>query len=162
MNVVVYDTDVLKVVEAAVEGFTVCRSTEKLQQPAIVIGVTGRQSITKAVIDQLPNKCFLVSGASKDHEIDLAYLNCETTSVESVHQFVDAHTLHDGRTLLLVNKGYPVNFTGSSVPDEIVEFLFAELIILMQELLENTPPPGQYPLATDLEKIAANVWLDLR
>ncbi len=162
MNAVVFDTDVLKLVDAAVEGFAVCRSTDALQPPAMVIGVSGRQSITKAVIDQLPHKCFLVSGASKDHEIDLAYLNEQTTSVESIHRFVDAHTLGDGRVLLLVNKGYPVNFTGSSVPDEIVEFLFAELIILMQELLESTPPPGVYPLNEEREKIAAEVWLDLR
>ena len=162
MNVTVFDTDVLKVVEAAVDGFAVCRTTDAIQPPAMVVGVSGRQSITKPIIDQLPTKCFIVSGASKDHEIDLAYLKSQTASTEPVHRFVDAHHLHDGRTLLLVNKGYPVNFTGSSVPDEIVEFLFAEFIILMQELLERTPPPGIHPLEPELEKIAAEVWLDMR
>jgi len=162
MNVAVFDTDVLKVAEATVDGFSVYRSTVSIAPPAVAMGVSGRQSITRSVIDQLPSRCFIVSGASKDHEIDLPYLESQTRTTEQIHRFVVAHTLHDGRILLLVNKGYPVNFTGSSVPDEIVEFLFAEFIILMQELLERTPPPGIYPLEPVLEQIAAHVWLDLR
>ncbi len=160
--VTVFDTDIIKLVDASVDGFAVYRKTDAVGNPAMVVGVSGRQSITKEIIDQLPHKCFIVSGASKDHEADLPYLHSQTDNVAAVHKHIDAHTLHDGRVLYLVNKGYPVNFTGSSVPDEIVEFLFSELIILMQVLLEERPDPGIYPLSPELEEIAADIWLNLR
>jgi len=60
-----------------------------------------------------------------------------------LHQYVSQCTLHDGRQLYLVNDGYPVNFTGASVPDEIVEILFAELIMLVPHLLDRTPAARQ-------------------
>lgn len=162
MQVSVMDTDVLKCVEAAVDGYTLARSPKDIDSPAILIGASGSRSITPEVIDHLPHRCFIVSGASKDHEVDLAYLASITQSTQAIHPHVDAHHLKDGRTLFLVNKGYPVNFTGSSVPDEIVEFLFAELIMLVPELLDQDLAPGIYPLRPELERIAAEIWLELR
>ncbi len=162
VQVTVRDTDVIKNVSAAVDGYIINRTSDDLYPPALVVGTSGHQSITSELIDQLPNRCFLVSGSSKDHEIDLAYLNSITRTSTQIHEHVEALELLDDRTLFLVNKGYPVNFTGSSVPDEIVEFLFAELIMLVPELLDKKPAPGTYPLPVELENIAARVWLDLR
>lgn len=164
MQVSVNDLDVIKLVNAAVDGFAVVQNPglQDIGQSALVLGTSGSQSIGKNLIEHLPERCFLVSGSSKDHEIDLAYLESVTVSREPVHAHVDALILQNGRTLFLVNKGYPVNFTGSSVPDEIVEFLFSELIMLVPELLDNDLAPGIYPLAPELETTAAQVWLDLR
>lgn len=161
MRVTVKDTDTIKMVGAVVDGFAVARGNVDFH-PEVVIGASGHQSISAQLIDQLPTECFIASGSSKDVEIDLSYLNKITVSAERIHQYVDALTLSDGRCLYLVNGGYPVNFTGSSVPDEIVEFLFSELIMLVPELLNKNPPPGTYPLPTELENIAAEIWLDLR
>ncbi len=162
MDVNVFDIDTIKLVEASVDGFAICRTTDSIGSPQFIIGVSGRQSITANIIDQLPSNSFIVSGASKDHEADLPYLQSQSQSINEVHKHIDAHTLKDGRIIYLVNKGYPVNFTGSSVPDEIVEFLFSELIMLMQVLLENPPQAGIYPLSNELEEIAADIWLSLR
>ena len=162
VRVSVADVDAIKRVEATVEGFGLHRP-DGGARPAIVVGATGRPSVTADLIDALPDRCFLVSGASKDHEIDLAHLERTSRGApEAVHPHVDAWTMRDGRTLFLVNRGYPVNFTGPSVPDEIVEFLFAELIMLVPELLDRTPPPGIHPLGVELERVAAEVWLALR
>lgn len=162
MRVSVAELDAIKRVEATVEGFGL-HGRGGSTSPAVVVGATGRTSIAAALIDVLPDRCFLASGASKDHEIDLAHLERASRGPrESVHRHVDAWTMRDGRTLFLVNHGYPVNFTGPSVPDEIVEFLFAELIMLVPELLERTPPPGIHPLRPELERVAAEIWLELR
>lgn len=165
MQVSVMDTDIIQCVDATVDGFLVPRdlgSTVQSARWAIVVGATGYQSIHSALLDTLPDRCFLVSGASKDHEIDLAYLRNITATTTRIHPHVEAITTHDGRTLFLVNDGFPVNFTGASVPDEIVEFLFAELIMLIPWLLENNLEPGIYPLPVEQERIAAEIWLDLR
>jgi len=172
-QVAVYDTDPVKRVNAAVDGFNIrinpqSNKVEELCNLDFLIGASGNLSIEKSLIDALPDKCFIASGSSKNHEIDLEYLSKISSLPRQVHKHVEAYTWASNekqgheKTCYLMNKGYPVNFTSSSVPDEIVEFLFSEFIILMKELLENTPPPGQYPLDPELEEIAANVWLDLR
>jgi adenosylhomocysteinase len=162
MAVSVFDTDVIKLVEASVNGFQVLKSAKEVTDCNILIGASGHRSITREVIDSLASRCFLVSGSSKDKEIEVAYLTSLATNTKKIHPHIQHYTLKDNRELLLVNEGYPVNFTGSSVPDEIVEFLFAELIILVKILLEETPAPGIYPLAPELEKIPAAVWLEMR
>ena len=162
MHVTVMDTDVIKLVDAAVDGYAIAQNPNDIGTPHIIIGATGYQSINADIIDSLPNRSFIVSGASKNHETDLAHLESITLKKYSIHPHVDAHEVKGNKTLFLVNKGYPVNFTGSSVPDEIVEFLFCELIMLVQELLDHRPAPGIYPLKNDLEEIAAQIWLDLR
>lgn len=128
----------------------------------MVFGMSGQQSIGRDIIDYLPDKCFLISGSSKDHEIDLVYLKSSASSITPIHKHVDAYHLENGRCIFLVNKGYPVNFTSSSVPDEIVEFLFSELIMLVPELLDNNTGPGTYPLSPEKEDLAAQIWLNLR
>jgi len=162
VQVTVFDTDIIKSVDGVTDGFAIARTVDDITDPAIVLGVSGKQSITAGLLEQLPDKCFLVSGASKDHEIDLPYLASISTHHEPLHRYVDTYFLRDGRRLYLVNKGFPVNFTGSSVPDEIVEFLFAELIMLVPELLDKQPLPGIYPLSEKMEALAATIWLDLR
>ena len=162
MSVAVRDIDTVSVVEAAVDGHIPNDAETLSRMPAIVVGASGHCSVTAQLMDQLPHRCFLVSGASKDHEIDLAYLRAQTQETESIHPHVVKHTLEDGRDLFLVNKGYPVNFTGASVPDEIVEFLFAELIMLVPKLLNDTPAPGIYTLPAKEEALPAKIWLSLR
>ena len=166
-QVAVYDRDPVKRVKAAVDGFSIRIDLEsdrldELNNLDFLIGASGNLSIEKRLIDALPDKCFIASGSSKNHEIDLGYLSQVSALPRRVHEHVEAYDGEANKTCYLINEGYPVNFTSSSVPDEIVEFLFSEFIILMKELLENTPPPGQYPLDPELENIAANVWLDLR
>jgi len=161
MCVTVMDTDNIKLVSAVVDGFAVVR-THKACTPNIVIGTSGHQSISAELIQHLPDGCFLASGSSKDVEIDTEYLRNVAVSIVRIHEHVEAITLPDDRRFYLVNKGYPVNFTGSSVPDEIVEFLFSELIMLVPELLDNRPEPGTYPLSPELESIVADTWLCLR
>ncbi len=162
MQVSVHDSDILTRVEATVDGFTVPPKPERGLVPAVVVGASGHQSVCAELLDALPDRCFLVSGASKDHEIDLPHLRAGVRQIERIHLHVEAYVMQDGRTLFLVNRGFPVNFTGSSVPDEIVEFLFSELLMLVPMLLEQSLPPGIYPLPEEQERIAAQVWLDLR
>ena len=162
LGVSVRDVDTVSVVEATVDGHHPAYGDHLTRAPAIVVGATGRQSINKELLAQLPDRCFLVSGSSKDHEIDLLHLEHETAESTLLHKHVKQCTLHDGRRLYLVNEGYPVNFTGASVPDEIVEFLFAELIMLIPRLLDGPVAPGIHTLPVADEELPARIWLEMR
>lgn len=162
LSVSVKDVDTVSVVEATVDGHHPAYANQLTRAPAIVVGATGRQSIDQQLLAQLPDRSFLVSGSSKDHEIDLPYLASQTADSLQIHKYVRQCTLHDRRRLYLVNEGYPVNFTGASVPDEIVEFLFAELIMLIPMLLDTPVPPGIHTLPAADEELPARIWLEMR
>ena len=162
LSVSVKDIDAVSLVEAAVDGHHPSFEDTLTRTPAIVIGATGRQSIDGALLEQLPDRCFVVSASSKNHEIDVPYLASRTIESLQIHPHVRQCVLDDGRRLFLVNEGYPVNFTGASVPDEIVEMLFAELIMLVPRLLDNPVEPGIYTLPAADEFLPAKLWLEMR
>lgn len=161
MTVAAYDLDVIKKVALKLDGYLLLDELKSLDQVSVVVGASGVRSIGPELIDRLAHRTILVSASSKNVEIDVNYLHQQAKWIEMVHPYVQAYHLPD-KVLYLVNEGYPVNFIGSSVQDEIVEFLFAEALILMEQLVTQDFLPGTYPLEPKLEEIAAQVWLDLR
>lgn len=159
--VAAHDTDVIRRVAAKLEGFSLLDELGSLRNVSLVVGAAGARSIGPELLDRLPDGVFLASGSSKDIEIDVAHLRAAASRIEPVHAHVEAFQL-PGRTVYLMNRGYPVNFTGASVPDEVVEFLLAEALLLLDRVIREPHPPGTFPLPPELEEIPAQVWLDLR
>ena len=159
--VAVSDPDPIRQLAASLEGFALVGGPARA--PDIVLGASGRTSIGPEAIRRAADGALLVSGGSGDHEIDLeAVRGLAGAPARRVHRVVEALELDDGRTLHLVNQGYPVNFTQASVPDEIVEFLLAELVLCVEDLLGSTLGPGIHPLAPEREALVARTWLELR
>ena len=162
MHVSVKDVDMVSLVEAAVDGHHALLDQTLERPPAIVIGASGRKSIDNTLLAHLPDRCFLVSASSKDHEIDLPGLAYQTVESVQLHPHVRQCNLRSGKRLYLVNEGYPVNFTAASVPDEIVEMLFAELLMLIPRLLDEPVAPGIHTLPAAAESLPARLWLEMR
>jgi adenosylhomocysteinase len=161
MTVKVSDSDALQQVALTLDGFPLCGPN--LSALRLVVGATGVRSIDAEVLQRLPHRTMIASGSSKCVEIDVDWLEAHSVAREKVHRHLEAFTLHDGRILYLFHDGYPVNFTGSSVQDEIVEFLFAEALLLLDLAASQTDvAPGIYPLPPEREQLPAKVWLELR
>lgn len=159
------DTNPLKVAEARLAGFQASRGGDWLGISQLVVGATGRTSITREVLDRLPHNAIVASGSSRQLEIDVAWLMDHqstpvTGSVEAYHVPAD-----DGfRNVLLVNDGFPANFIpgSGSVPDEIVETILGELIVLMCGLVQQDFAPGIHRITPAQESLCAELWLELR
>lgn len=162
------DRDPLKVAEARLEGFLASFNPDWLEMSNLVIGATGRLSINGEVLSRLPHNAIVASGSSRQLEIDVPYLKSHDSS--KVSDCVDAYHLIDPeqpdrfRNLLLVNDGFPANFIpgSASVPDEIVETILGELIVLMFALAEEDFGPGIHRITPEQEAICARLWLELR
>ena len=161
MIVAGHDIDIIRKVALKLDGFLLLDELASLEGVSLVVGASGKRSITSQMIDRLEDRTILVSASSKDVEIDTDHLNSQAHQIEPVHPHVTAYHLKE-RTLYLVNQGFPVNFLRSSVQDEFVEFLLAEALILLNQLALNDFSPGTFPLPANLEHIPAQVWLDLR
>lgn len=161
----VKEPDTVKAVAATLAGFLPYAGSQDLGQTTLVLGAAGVQSITGEILDALPHGAVLGSGSSKQVEIDLAHLlqnqTFEEASIE-MPPHLHAVSQRDGRTLYVMNRGFPVNFTGPSVADEVVAFLFAEALWLMGELADGHYGPGIWPLSAEAEADIARLWLDTR
>ena len=92
----------------------------------VIIGASGRESITRAVIDATSDATYLVSASSEKREIDIAYLEeiatakdvlrhnyffCEGGN-ERVPKGTTYRVLPDNRELYVLHDGQPINFLG--------------------------------------------------
>lgn len=157
------DPDPLKVVEARLDGFRAGTQDRWSSRSHLCVGASGRTSITAQTLQALPNNAFVASGSSRQMEIDVEYLHA--LPHEAVGDAVTAYHLSaPDRRIYLVNDGFPANFIpgSASVPDEIVEPILGELMVLMQALTQQSFTPGLHRMSPQQEQICARLWLDMR
>lgn len=161
------DTDPLRIAEARLQGFQAHLEPVDLARSDLVVGATGRTSITEPVLRQLRNGCLIASGSSRRIEIDVPFL--ETLPSFVIHPSIQAYLVPhpgdpDGRQVCLVNDGYPANFIpgSGSVADEIVELILGELIVLMADLTTYSYEPGIHRIESDGEAVCARLWIEQR
>lgn len=162
------DRNPLRVTEARLDGYLAARVPDRLETCHLLVGATGRRSITAEMIRRLPANAILASASSRQIEIDVAFLHDQPRT--PVSAAVDAYHIEDPQVpggykpVLLVNDGYPANFipNSGSVPDEIVETILGELIVLMTALEREDHAPAIHRITPDQEAVCAELWLDLR
>ncbi|MEO9772530.1 S-adenosylhomocysteine hydrolase [Roseibium sp.] len=161
------DPDPLKIAEARLAGFPATMTPDDLDRCDLVVGASGRLSVTADVLRQLRHGCIVASASSRRIEIDVAHL--ETVHSHDIHpsirafQFAGAPAGKD-RQICLVNNGYPANFIpgSGSVADEIVELILGELIVLMSDLTTYTYEPGIHRLDPEGEAACTKLWIEQR
>lgn len=170
----VVDKDPVKVVEARLNGFLAVDSIDQqgnnntiIEESDLIVGTTGQTSITSDILDRVSGGTMVASSSSRQVEIDVGYLeNFEVTSLsETVDSYmVEKHSSSAADAVLLLNKGFPVNFIPSSgsVADEIVEMILAEMIVLMKFLALNKVEAGVHRIPIEQERVCADLWLKLR
>lgn len=156
------DPDPLRRVQARLEGVLTPGLEQWLPQASLVVGTAGVLTVNAEVLRQLEDGTVLASGSSRDVEIDLAALRAGARSTHELAPHVRAYEMRDGRTLYLLNEGYPVNFIHGSVPDEVVELIFAEVLALVHRVATRPPGPGVHGIDRQDEALPAEVWLRLR
>jgi S-adenosylhomocysteine hydrolase len=166
---VLVDTDPLKVMEARLAGFEATLRPARLGVSELVVGATGRLSVTREVIDRLPDGAMLASASSRQIEIDTGWLKrfpAEPGGPALAWHRLPSRSPHSTRPrrILLVNDGFPANFLpgSGSVADEVVETILGELIVLQQALTLADFPPGIHRIAPDQEAACARLWLAMR
>ncbi|KAJ8598614.1 hypothetical protein CTAYLR_001726 [Chrysophaeum taylorii] len=164
----IVDIDPLKVMEARLDGFVASTYIDPhwISRSDLVVGATGRRSVTPQVIDLLPDGALVASASSRQLEIDVDYLQDTAVDSAPITPAIDAfHLPLNERQIYLVNRGFPANFVpgSQSVPDEIVEPVLAELIVLMRNLA-STPESvaGVRGITREEEQNCADLWLELR
>lgn len=160
LNVSVYDIRDHCNLHAFMAGFNVDKKAMLLNRADIVFAATGwsttralfdpgtRQSRRMAAISRedliqhLRHCTILASVGSKDNEFDMVALReLAQRDPEEIGPHVKQYSLPDGSEVLMVKDGTAVNFLQPSIPIEVLDLVFSEILRGVLLLLTD---PGRY------------------
>jgi S-adenosylhomocysteine hydrolase len=136
VNLQVYDTDPLKLTLAYGDGFTITTKQNLLRKSAVIIGCTGRNSITAADAQYIKANAILLSGSSQQIEfLDLIENGHKTGAGNPMFQAYR----HKTNVFYIAHRGEPINFHDKITP-ELFEPQMSMALACIQYGLETKIP----------------------
>lgn len=131
MKVCVYDSDPEKLASAHDESFETDEYLPNLLKSSyLIIGATGNMTIGENEILCLNNGSILVSASSDQEEIGISILKILSREDPVEKCIGNEYILINENKILLLGRGYPINFFGTeSIPNEISDLVLAELYL---------------------------------
>jgi adenosylhomocysteinase len=155
-RVAVHDPDEVRMSAAVIHGHRVGARAEVLRWADVVIGVSGKRSLSVEDAVLLRDGVVLASGSSKQVEFDVQGLRCAATST-SHGTLVESHEVA-GRAVHLLNEGKPVNFLDQSILGGVLDLVYSELYLCTRTLARGTHGPGIHRLDGSLQQALARRW----
>jgi adenosylhomocysteinase len=139
LNVSVYDILDYKLLLAFGAGYTVHKKPELLKKVDIILSATGDENgaISLREIEMCKDNVVLASVGSKDTEFDLKSIEEESISKEQFGDLITKYKLPSDKNVFMIKKGAAINFILSSIPAEILDLLFAEVVLSTILLLKD-------------------------
>ena len=159
-NVFVNDIDNYRLLKANVNGYNTILNFEKddISDIDVIIGTTGKTSISEMIIDRCKTRVLLISGSSRKIEIDFSILKFSQKYCE----LIDLYSYGD-KDILVANSGEPINFLDKSVPDEVIDLLFSEMMIVIinkNKSKNEAGSDGLYRASYDCIDFISRKWLE--
>ena len=160
-QVFVTEIDPICALQAAMEGFSVIDMEEASELCDIFVTATGNKHVVnRNHLNKMKNNAILCNIGHFDHEIDVEYLEKNTTEYNIKPQ-VDRYEFSDGKSIILLSKGRLVNLgnaTGHSsfvMSTSFTNQVFAQIALWNGEVNE-----GVHILPRDLDEKVAMLHLD--
>jgi adenosylhomocysteinase len=158
-RVAAFDVCGIRMAKAALDGFGHLSRDELIATSDVIVGVSGECSVGSADFELLRPGAFVASGSSKQVEIDLRALNERAQLIED-DGIVKEYEL-DGKPIILLNDGMPVNFLEQSVLGRVLDLVYTELYMCIRQLAVEEIEPGLARLPVGLQREIADVWRSL-
>ncbi|HEX6332377.1 MAG TPA: adenosylhomocysteinase [Actinomycetota bacterium] len=163
-HVVVTEVDPLPALEATMEGYRVMPLREAARIGDVFVTVTGDTSVIRREhLELMKDGVVLANSGHFDVEIDkVALRELATGGVRRIREFVDEHTLADGRRLHLLGEGRLVNLAAAEGhPAAVMDMSFANQALSLEWLVQRrgTLDVGVYPVPTEIDAEVARLKL---
>jgi adenosylhomocysteinase len=138
-NVIVTETNPLRALEAAMNGFRVMPIDEAAAIGDIFVTATGNTSILrKEHMRRMKDGAILANSGHFNVEIDSKDLKELSKSERKIRTNLDEYTLKDGKRLYLLAEGRLVNLTSAEGhPSEVMDMSFANQALCTEYLSQN-------------------------
>ncbi|KAM9470693.1 adenosylhomocysteinase like 2a isoform 2-T2 [Clarias gariepinus] len=141
MKAIVYVTEIdpICALQACMDGFQVVRLNEVIKVVDVVISCTGNKNVvTREHMDQMKKGCIVCNMGHSNTEIDVASLMTPELTWHHVRTHVDHIVWPDGKTIVLLAEGRPVNLSSSAVPVFVLSITEITQVLALIELF-NAP-----------------------
>jgi S-adenosylhomocysteine hydrolase len=132
MPVLVYDPKVYRRALARHDGFdTVNALADGLgrQNVKLVVGTSGTQSLNAAHLALVQSGTYLASASSDRIEIEVEHLETTCTCTDE-SDGGQRYTFGDGRAVVLLAEGYPINFyAANSVQNQLIDLVMTQMFL---------------------------------
>ncbi len=137
LDVGVYDKLDLPNLHAFTDGYRIHKKVELLKRADIIFSATGSEAIYnepalsyKEIVDYCGRNIILVSAGSKDTEFEITEIinKCDRGQSKELDSDIDQYSMLHSQNILVIRRGTAVNFLHGSVPVEILDLVFSEII----------------------------------
>ena len=156
-----FDPDPLKLIDARMRGFRSPARQHLLAGAEVLVGASGKRSVTDDDLKQLADGVMLASASSKDVEFPIDLIRRTATSRHVVTPHVNEYTMPWGKRIRVSCEGEPVNFRGFSLPHFMSDLLFAQIVAAMQILISVRLSKTIHSLSKEQQAHIASEWLDI-
>ena len=138
-RVIVVEVDPIKALKAVMDGFDVMPMDEAAKLGDIFVTATGNKNvIRKEHFEVMKDGSILANTGHFNVEIDLKGLEEIKVEKIKIREFVEEHTLRDGRKLYLLAEGRLVNLAAAEGhPSEVMDMSFANQALSVEYILKN-------------------------
>ncbi|MEP7060002.1 MAG: adenosylhomocysteinase [Actinomycetota bacterium] len=163
-HVIVTEVDPTAAIEAVMEGFRVMPIRDAARVGDIFITVTGdTHVIAKEHMELMQDGAIMANSGHFDVEIDKPGLaSLSEGRVRRIRDFVDEHTLADGRKVYLLGEGRLVNLAAAEGhPAAVMDMSFANQALAAEWMVNNHADltPQVYEVPEDIDKEVARLKL---
>jgi adenosylhomocysteinase len=163
-HVVITEVDPLPALEATMEGYRVMPLRDAARIGDVFVTVTGDTSVIRREhMEVMKDGAVLANSGHFDVEIDKEALrDLATGGVRRIREFVDEHTLADGRRIHLLGEGRLVNLAAAEGhPAAVMDMSFANQALAVEWIVKNRGAleVGVYPVPADLDAEVARLKL---
>jgi adenosylhomocysteinase len=163
-QVVVTEVDPLPALEAAMEGYRVMTLREAARIGDVFVTVTGDKAVIRREhMELMKDGAVLANSGHFDVEIDkVALADLATGGVRRIRDFVDEHTLADGRRLHLLGEGRLVNLAvAEGHPAAVMDMSFANQALAVEWIVKHRDAlgVGVYPVPAEIDAEVARLKL---
>jgi adenosylhomocysteinase len=158
LNVHVYDREDFKNLRAFIDGFYIHKKLELLKKADVIFAATADRALSIKEMEECKDNVILASVGSKDTEFDMASLRRQAVLQEALGPYVVKYKLAHSKNLMVIKDGTAVNFLLPSLPIEILDLVFSEILLCMMHLLKKGP---QYPASQRLYQVPDHNMSDI-
>jgi adenosylhomocysteinase len=161
-NVIITETNPLRALEAAMNGFQVMPINEAAIVGDIFVTATGNMGVIRREhIQKMKDGTILANSGHFNVEICIEDLEALATAKRTIRQNLEEYVLKDGRRLYLLAEGRLVNLAAAEGhPSEVMDMSFANQALAVEYLVKNEKkPPKVYLVPKEIDESIAKLKL---
>jgi adenosylhomocysteinase len=162
-NVIVTETNPVRALEAAMNGFRVMSIAEAAMIGDIFVTATGDTSvIRKEHMQKMKDGTILANSGHFNVEINPKSLEEMAKAKRNIRPNLDEYTLGDDRKLYLLAEGRLVNLAAAEGhPSEVMDMSFANQALCVEHLVKSKQmPPKVYTVPKEIDETVAKLKLN--